>query len=95
MGCRRGSIAVNDNRIVNNTGFSCAGTTILVDTKRLAPPYRIDAIGDPENLKNALIMPGGYVENHILSCNLKFEIEQVDEDRYRPIKEVSPLSMPN
>jgi uncharacterized protein YlxW (UPF0749 family) len=74
------AIAVNNYRIGNSTGFSCAGTTILVDTKRIAPPYIIDVIGDPKNLKNALLMPGGYVENDIQAWNLKFEIEQVAED---------------
>ena len=73
------AIAVNGYRIGSNTGFSCAGTTILIDTKRLAPPYRIDAIGDPVNLKNALMMKGGFVEQQILSFNLKFLIDQVDE----------------
>lgn len=74
------AIAVNNYRISSTSGFSCAGTTILVDTKRLAPPYIIDAIGDPNNLKNALMMPGGFVENDILSWSLKFEIEKFDED---------------
>ncbi len=73
------AIAINNYRIGTTTGFSCAGTTILVDTKRLAPPYEIAAIGDPRNLKNALMMPGGFVEQQILSFNLKFVIETADE----------------
>jgi uncharacterized protein YlxW (UPF0749 family) len=73
------AVAVNNYRIGNTTGFSCAGTTILIDTKRLAPPYEISAIGDPKNLKNALMMPGGFVEQQILSFNLKFMIETADE----------------
>ncbi|MCL6590569.1 MAG: DUF881 domain-containing protein [Firmicutes bacterium] len=77
------AIAVNNYRIVGSTGLSCAGTTILVDTKRIAPPYIIDVIGDPKNLKNALLMPGGFVENEIQSFGLKFEIEQVTENEIR------------
>lgn len=72
------AIAVNGNRIAHSSGFSCAGSTILIDTKRLAPPYVIEAIGDPDNLKNALMMPGGFVEQQILSFNLKFIVEKVD-----------------
>jgi len=75
------AIAVNNYRLGSTTGFSCAGTTILVDTRRLAPPYIIEAIGDPANLKNALLMPGGFVEQQILSFNLKFIIETVDRLR--------------
>lgn len=72
------AIAINGYRIAQSSGFSCAGSTILIDTKRLAPPYEIEAIGDPQNLKNALLMPGGFVEQQILSFNLKFIVEQVD-----------------
>ncbi len=73
------AISVNKNRIGTTSGFSCAGTTILIDTKRLAPPFIIEAIGDSTNLKNALMMPGGFVEQQILSFNLKFSIQPVDD----------------
>lgn len=73
------AVSVNGHRIVSTSGFSCAGTTILIDTKRLAPPYVIEAIGDSVNLKNALMMPGGFVEQQILSFNLKFVIEIADD----------------
>ena len=73
------AIAVNGYRLGNTSGFSCAGTTILIDTKRLAPPYIIEAIGDPKNLQQALLMPGGFIESQILSFNLQFEIQPVDE----------------
>ncbi len=73
------AVSINNYRIGNTTGFSCAGTTILVDTKRIAPPFEISAIGDPKNLKNALMMPGGFVEQQILSFNLRFSIETADE----------------
>jgi uncharacterized protein YlxW (UPF0749 family) len=73
------AIAINGHRLGASSGFSCAGTTILIDTKRLAPPYHIEAIGDSDNLKNALMMPGGFVEQQILSFNLKFVIEPMDK----------------
>lgn len=73
------AIAVNGHRVTNTSGFSCAGTVILIDTKRLAPPYKIEAIGDPQNLKNALMMAGGFVETQILSYNLKFTITPEDD----------------
>lgn len=66
-------------RIVTNTGFSCAGTTILVDTKRLAPPYVIRAIGNARNLKTALTLPGGFLETQILSFELDLSIEEKEE----------------
>jgi uncharacterized protein YlxW (UPF0749 family) len=48
------AIAVNDERIVSTTGLSCVGTTILCNTRRMAPPYRIVAVGDPEGLTAAV-----------------------------------------
>lgn len=48
------AVAVNDERIISTTGLSCVGTTILCNTRRMAPPYRIVAIGDPEGLTAAV-----------------------------------------
>lgn len=73
------AIMINNHRIITTSGFSCAGTTILVDAKRMAPPYEIAAIGDPHNLKKVLTQPGGYIEQEILSFNLKFAIATADE----------------
>ena len=73
------AIMINGNRIIISSGFSCAGTTILVDTKRIAPPFEIFAIGDPNSLKKVLTTPGGYVEREIQAFDLKFSIESIDK----------------
>jgi uncharacterized protein YlxW (UPF0749 family) len=73
------AIAVNGYRVSNASGISCAGTTILIDAKRFTPPFVIEAIGDPANLKSALTMRGGFVEQQILAFNLRFSINVVDE----------------
>jgi uncharacterized protein YlxW (UPF0749 family) len=56
------AIAVNGERIVTSTGINCVGTTILCNTKRMAPPYVITAIGDPRRLGQYLRRPGGSLE---------------------------------
>ncbi|HEV2357100.1 MAG TPA: DUF881 domain-containing protein [bacterium] len=53
------AIAVNDERIMSTTGLSCVGTTILCNTRRMAPPYRVVAIGDPAALMGAAQVRGG------------------------------------
>jgi uncharacterized protein YlxW (UPF0749 family) len=53
------AVAVNDERIISTTGISCVGTTILCNTRRMAPPYRIVAIGDPEGLAAAVQSQSG------------------------------------
>lgn len=47
------AIAVNGVRVVSTTDIRCAGNIILVNTHRLAPPYDITAIGDPDKLEAA------------------------------------------
>lgn len=56
------AIAVNGERIMTRTGISCVGTTILCNTKRVAPPYLITAIGDPARLLAQLRRSGGPAE---------------------------------
>lgn len=56
------AVAVNGERVVSSTGITCVGTTILCNTKRMAPPYVIVAIGDPERLSADLRQPGGTLE---------------------------------
>jgi uncharacterized protein YlxW (UPF0749 family) len=51
------AISVNDQRVVASTEIRCAGTTILVNSTRLAPPYFIRAIGNPDDLARVLESP--------------------------------------
>lgn len=70
------AIAVNGERVVAQTGFTCAGSLILAGTKRLAPPYIIHALGDPATLRAALTMPGGYIETQIQPYELGITITE-------------------
>jgi uncharacterized protein YlxW (UPF0749 family) len=56
------ALAVNGERIISRTGINCVGTTILCNTKRIAPPYVIVAIGDPGRMAAQLERPGGPAE---------------------------------
>lgn len=56
------AVAVNGERVVATTGISCVGTTILCNARRLAPPYRIEAIGDPAALRAAVSAQGGILD---------------------------------
>ncbi|MDR7484873.1 MAG: DUF881 domain-containing protein [Armatimonadota bacterium] len=56
------AVALNGERVISSTGITCVGTTILCNTKRMAPPYVIKAIGDPEALARYLRRPGGALE---------------------------------
>ena len=45
------AIAINGERFTVTSALMCVGTTVLLNGKRLAPPFRIEAIGDPVALK--------------------------------------------
>jgi uncharacterized protein YlxW (UPF0749 family) len=53
------AIAVNGERMIATTGLNCVGTTIICNVKRIAPPYRISAIGDTEQMARYLGRPDG------------------------------------
>lgn len=56
------AVSVNGNRVALGSNFRCAGTTILVDSIKVATPITIQAIGDPKKLMSSMSMPGGPIE---------------------------------
>lgn len=56
------AVSVNDQRLVATSEIACAGTTILINKSRVAPPFVIRAIGNPDTMDSALSMRGGIVE---------------------------------
>lgn len=56
------AVALNDQRMVEQSEITCAGTTILVNKSRIAPPFVVRAIGDADTMVAALQMRGGIVE---------------------------------
>lgn len=53
-------LAVNGQRIVNDTAISCSGYTIRINDQFFARPFEIKAIGDSKRMAAALIGPEGY-----------------------------------
>lgn len=56
------AVTINGERMIASTGINCVGTTILCNTKRMAPPYVIVAIGDPGRMAAYLRRSGGALE---------------------------------
>jgi len=56
------AVSVNDLRIVATSEVRCVGPTIIVNSIRLAPPFTIKAVGDPDVLEASLKMRGGIIE---------------------------------
>jgi uncharacterized protein YlxW (UPF0749 family) len=56
------ALAINGIRVLATTGIRQGDGTIVLGGAKLAPPYRIEAIGDPAALRAALALRGGFVE---------------------------------
>lgn len=56
------AISINENRIVQTTEISLAGSHININGASTAPPYEIKAVGNPDTMHNALTIRGGTVD---------------------------------
>ncbi len=57
------AIAINDERITAVSEIRCAGPTVSVNNTRIAAPFIIKAIGNANNMENAVKMRGGIAES--------------------------------
>ena len=57
------AIAINKRRITGYTPIRCVGPVVYINWEAVAPPFNIEAVGDPQTLKSALTYPGGIIEN--------------------------------
>ncbi|MCR5175405.1 MAG: DUF881 domain-containing protein [Anaerovibrio sp.] len=71
------AISINGQRLTANSEIRCAGPTISVNNVRSAPPFEIRAIGEKENLMNAINMRGG-VADSLKVWGIKLNIQPVD-----------------
>lgn len=56
-------MAINGERLLSTSEVRCIGPTILINkAKRLAAPFVITAIGDPDTMTNALKMRAGVID---------------------------------
>ena len=71
------ALSVNGQRFVSRTEVVCAGNVIMINGVRVAPPFKILAIGDPVVLDNGLNMRGGVVSNlQFWGIDVKIKQEQ-------------------
>ncbi|MGE5379529.1 MAG: DUF881 domain-containing protein [Methylocystaceae bacterium] len=72
------AISVNGERLTATSEIRCAGTTILVNVTKIAPPFVIEAIGDPETLERSLRIKGGWLET-LEIWGIKAQIEKSND----------------
>ena len=74
------AIAVDDHRILPNTGVKCYWAHIGFDDQSMVSgnPFYIYAIGNPEEMKTILLSEGSIIQKLLLR-KIKVEIEEKDE----------------
>jgi len=65
-------------RLIMGSTIRCVGSLIDVNNTRMTPPFDIFAIGDPEELYNALTMPRGVLEP-LQFFNIHWEMAMTDD----------------
>jgi uncharacterized protein YlxW (UPF0749 family) len=71
------AISINNQRIVSTSNIRCVGTVILVNSTRMAPPYEITAIGDPEQLEQGVL--NGQEYNFLKMKDFPIKIEKFEK----------------
>ena len=73
------AVSMNDHRILPNTSVSCYWAFIgFEDESKIFAPFYIYAIGNPEELKAALMAEDGIIQKLLLR-KIKVEIEEKEE----------------
>lgn len=72
------AIAVNGVRVTGFTPIRCVGPTIYINFEAKPAPFIIEAIGNSADLKSAVSMPGGIIEN-LKNQTLGVKVTESDE----------------
>ena len=71
------AISLNGQRLIGSSEIRCVGPTVLINERRLASPFIISAIGNPQTLESALKLRGGVLENFKF-WGIKADVAQSD-----------------
>lgn len=70
------AVSINGLRMVAKSVIRCVGPAIRINDSFTSPPYVIEAAGDPETLKQAVMMMDGVIDV-ISAHNLKVDVAQL------------------
>jgi uncharacterized protein YlxW (UPF0749 family) len=80
------AVAINDERLANQSSVYCAGSTVMVNNTRLSPPYLIRAVGNPRVQQDYLANPSYLksLKDKQRLHGLRFEVRAVGEQSLPP-----------
>lgn len=62
-------IKVMDQRLISTSAVRCVGNTLILQGRVYSPPYKIQAVGDPGKLKQALA-DSKAIQNYMVYVNV-------------------------
>ena len=90
------AISINGRRLVDSSNITCVGTVIMIDSFRLAPPYEIIMIGDPDILEADLINSDRYIYLDFKEMPIKIEkLENLTCPAYGDTYKIDHLKLDN
>ena len=72
------AVSINGQRLVATSSVRCAGSVVNINGVKIAAPFVISAIGDPDILEAALIFPGG-VADSLSPWGIELDIKKSDK----------------
>lgn len=78
------AIAINGQRLTNNSYIVCNGPVITVDGQQYPAPFVISAIGEQDVLESSLNLNGG-VKDQLVNENIVFSMERKDNLVFNPV----------
>lgn len=72
------AVSINGQRFVANSSVRCAGSVVNVNGVKIAAPFVISAIGDPDILEAALAFPGGVMDS-LRPWGIELEIKKSEK----------------
>ncbi|MFC8064374.1 DUF881 domain-containing protein [Streptomyces sp. NPDC057293] len=72
-------IKVMDQRLISTSAVRCVGNTLILQGRVYSPPYKIQAVGDPERLKETLAAAPA-IQNYMVYVNVYGLGWKVEED---------------
>ena len=80
------AIAINGQRMIATSEIRCTGPTVVINETRLAAPFVIAAIGNPQTLESSLKIRGGVLENFKF-WGIKADVKQSGEVKVPAVKQ--------
>lgn len=72
------AMTLQDERVVSTSAFRCVGNVLLLHGRTYSPPYVVRAIGDPDELRDALADSGKVqaIEDAAATIGLGYAVEE-------------------